>query len=206
MFTQSQKNSKDHEKKGHETVLLDKQNKRKYQGNTNFKKVRFNKRQIKTDCNVCGKKGHKGVDCWENPKNAHKRPKNWKSKAEKSNSALIADTKTATKKDLFCTYCKKTNHKVENCFQKQRHEKANESNAEIAFIHTMEETSLLLLDKSTIGKYTFIADTGATCHMCNISEGMINMVPFETDIKVGNAATMRSKYKGDYQGIATQED
>ena len=97
VFTQTQKNSKDHEKKGHETVLLDKQNKRKYQGNTNFKKVRFNKRQIKTDCNVCGKKGHKGVDCWENPKNAHKRPKNWKSKAEKSNSALIADTKTATK-------------------------------------------------------------------------------------------------------------
>ena len=27
------------------------------------------------NCNQCGKKGHKAIDCWENPKNAHKRPK-----------------------------------------------------------------------------------------------------------------------------------
>jgi hypothetical protein len=29
---------------------------------------------------LCGKQGHKEVDCWDNDKNAGKRPKNYKKK------------------------------------------------------------------------------------------------------------------------------
>ena len=34
---------------------------------------------------MCGKIGHKAADCWENEKNASKRPKGWKSSLERSN-------------------------------------------------------------------------------------------------------------------------
>jgi len=39
-------------------------------------------------CNLCGRKGHKKADCWEDPRNAAKRPKNYnaKSKIEKEKS------------------------------------------------------------------------------------------------------------------------
>ena len=38
---------------------------------------RFNqKKKFNGKCNECGKQGHKAVDCWNNPKNASKRP-NW---------------------------------------------------------------------------------------------------------------------------------
>ena len=36
-------------------------------------KPKFTK-QYKNDCRICGKKGHKGSDCWENPDNKDKRP------------------------------------------------------------------------------------------------------------------------------------
>ena len=32
------------------------------------------KRPFKKECRICGKKGHKGTDCWDLPRNAHKRP------------------------------------------------------------------------------------------------------------------------------------
>lgn len=38
------------------------------------------KMQFKGDCRICGVKGHKAGDCWENPKNKDKRPPNYKSK------------------------------------------------------------------------------------------------------------------------------
>lgn len=61
----------------------------------------------------------------------------------------MINQKTNTKKDQLCTYCKKTNHTIDNCFLKQKHEKLNEEKAEIAFLHYMvniPEASLLSLN------------------------------------------------------------
>jgi hypothetical protein len=30
--------------------------------------------QVKSNYNLCGKRGHKSVDCWDNPRNMNKRP------------------------------------------------------------------------------------------------------------------------------------
>jgi hypothetical protein len=67
----------------------------------------FKKKQVKTDCRLCGKKGHKAVDCWENPRNADKRPKTWKTKA-KETAAISTDHKSKT-----CTHCGKKGHTID---------------------------------------------------------------------------------------------
>ena len=35
------------------------------------------KKPFKKECRICGKKGHKAVDCWESEKNKDKRPPNF---------------------------------------------------------------------------------------------------------------------------------
>jgi hypothetical protein len=36
------------------------------------------KKQFKGECHICGAKGHKATDCWENDNNKTKRPNNYK--------------------------------------------------------------------------------------------------------------------------------
>jgi hypothetical protein len=38
----------------------------------------------------------------------------------------------------------------------------------------------------TFTNNTFIADSGATCHMCGSLEGIVGLKPYVTDIMVGN--------------------
>lgn len=37
------------------------------------------RKKFKGNCELCGRQGHKKYQCWENLKNAHLRPKGWKS-------------------------------------------------------------------------------------------------------------------------------
>jgi hypothetical protein len=53
---------------------------------------------------------------------------------------------------------------------------------------------------------SFIADSGATCHMRGSLEGMFDMKPNVTDILVGNNETMASVSKGQYKRIVLQKD
>ena len=50
-----------------------------------------NGNKFKGDCNNCGKPGHMAKDCWEDPKNADKRPKGYKSKKSdtEANGAVV---------------------------------------------------------------------------------------------------------------------
>jgi hypothetical protein len=61
-------------------------------------KKKFTK-PFKKDCSLCGKQGHKSVDCYTRPENAHKNPHN-----KAPNKALV------TEGPPTCTYCKKTGH------------------------------------------------------------------------------------------------
>ena len=175
------------------------------------------KKKIKTDCYVCGKKGHKGADCWENPRNASKRPKTFKSKNE--NAQIM--TPTGSNKSRVCTHCKKTGHTVDYCWIKNKENKtklhgelaapavAYEFN-EYANIHCVKDaqhqTSLYLGGAHKINKDTFIADSGATCHMRYSTEGMTNLKQCKAKVTVGNSAIMKSTAMGDFEGIALQDD
>ena len=54
--------------------------------------------RFKGNCNKCGKFGHKGVDCWMDPKNADKRPKGYK--VPEVASATTDGTTTTTSREL----------------------------------------------------------------------------------------------------------
>jgi gag-polypeptide of LTR copia-type len=59
----------------------------------------------KGKCNVCGKMGHKGADCWTNEKNKDKRPKNWKPSNVTQTTSTAQTTTMSSGKDLYCAYC-----------------------------------------------------------------------------------------------------
>jgi hypothetical protein len=67
---------------------------------------------FKKDCSLCGKQGHKSVDCYTRPENAHKNPRN------KANQKVLV-TASPTRSTISCTYCQKTGHTEENCFKKR---------------------------------------------------------------------------------------
>jgi hypothetical protein len=79
------------------------------------------KKKFKGECRVCGAKGHKAVDCWDNERNKSKRPTWYKNPTErKKETANIA---SSDKQKLFCNYCKKDNHTEDKCYKKQKDEK-----------------------------------------------------------------------------------
>ena len=68
-------------------------------------------KKFKGKCTLCGQQGHKASKCWEDPKNADKRPANWTSRLK--NDEDIGDNAQDKNK---CNLCGKEGHKMENCF------------------------------------------------------------------------------------------
>jgi hypothetical protein len=62
-------------------------------------------KKFKVDCRICGKKGHKSSDCWENP-NKEKKP--------------VIDKKSTSPNNTNNnpSYCGKDNHTVEKYFKR----------------------------------------------------------------------------------------
>ena len=164
------------------------------------------KKPYKQDCRVCGVKGHKGADCWNNPQNAHKRKVTFKKEV-----AVVMSDKTQNPKK--CNFCKKDGHLESECWKKNRNEKMKNgpgSHAAAAVLISMNalqftrpklNINLSSIQKSQITRDTFIADTGATCHMRGSKEGMYDMVPFVSDIVVGSGAIIKSVSRGSYKGV-----
>jgi hypothetical protein len=87
-----------------------------------FKKV------FKGDCRVCGKKGHKATECWENEKNKDKRPYFYKpSTSPAFTPAPVTTAPTAPKS--ICSYCSKPGHTEDKCFKKKRETKSRSPEA-----------------------------------------------------------------------------
>ena len=91
-------------------------------------------KKFKGDCRICGVKGHKAGDCWENEKNKDKRPPHYKSK--QSNKV------SNDKPKLKCTYCGKDNHTVDKCFQKQKDNKKSKNDISDIMMVTIENLRL----------------------------------------------------------------
>ena len=91
-------------------------------------------KKFKGDCRICGVKGHKAGDCWENEKNKDKRPPHYKSKQSNKGSN--------DKPKLKCTYCGKDNHTVDKCFQKQKDDKKSKNDISDIMMVTIENLRL----------------------------------------------------------------
>ena len=163
------------------------------------------KKQYKLDCRTCGKKGHKSAECWSNPLNAHKRP------PRKEAALTVAD---GNKK--MCNYCKRPGHLEETCWKKAKDGKGKGGSSKESAAAMLISIANLQFTKPSINlsSYqqdqpspdTFIADSGATCHMRGSLNGMYNLQPYVSDIVVGSGATIKSVSKGDYKGIVVKPD
>jgi hypothetical protein len=84
-------------------------------------------KKFKGDCRICGKKGHKAGDYWDDERNKDKRPPHFKKPSERATPAN-------------CSYCNKDGHTEDCCFKKQRDEKDKKydhNNTEVAEVVLM---------------------------------------------------------------------
>jgi hypothetical protein len=72
--------------------------------------------QFKKNCSLCGKQGHKSVDCYSRSENAHKKPG--------YAAAALTTTSSTPKADIACHYCHKKGHTEKQCFKKKREDKS----------------------------------------------------------------------------------
>jgi hypothetical protein len=66
-------------------------------------------KQFKKSCSFCGKQGHKSVDCFSRPENAHKKP------GLIANEKALTTTAPTSKSSLTCTYYQKPGHTEKRC-------------------------------------------------------------------------------------------
>ncbi len=74
---------------------------------------------------------------------------------------------------------------------------------------TMDEIEMLLsttTGPSALAKNTFIADSGATCHMKTSTQVMYDLEDHIQAVTVGNSEQMFRKYKGKFKGTVIQQD
>jgi Zn ribbon nucleic-acid-binding protein len=153
-------------------------------------------KKFKKDCSLCAKQGHKSVYCWNKPENAHKKPG-----VKRPDKALSVTTESS----VTCRYCHKTGHTEQQCY-KRRNQSANKDEKVNVMLLVTDHTILSKGLTSHFTPNTFIADSGATCHMRGSIEGMFNLKPHVTDIMVGNNETKSSVSKGNYRGLVMQKD
>ena len=106
----------------------------------------FKKNAYKGDCRVCGKKGHKGNDCWENSANKDKRPSFYKSPSQRNNGG---GNNTGNNTGIVCGYCNKKGHKEDVCYKKTRDKGGSNSGSNSESAEIMLITSDFVKNNST---------------------------------------------------------
>jgi hypothetical protein len=108
-------------------------------------------KQFKKSCFLCGKQGHKFVNCYSRPENVHNKP------GFKTNEKVTYYHYTILQQQ-------KSGHSENQCYKK-KNAKGN-SNDQVAVMFMVTEHGLLTKGPShNFNNNTFIADLGATCHM-----------------------------------------
>ena len=131
------------------------------------------KNKFKGACNVCGKIGHKGSDCWTLDKNKSK------------------------KKEFFAKMKEKK-------FKKKNKNKSNEKSNEKAASKDDTEIVLMANEIKKFGKHTWIADSGASTHMCNDLSAMINLKETNQSISIGDGTKITATKIGTVRGEFTK--
>jgi hypothetical protein len=184
------------------------------------------KKQFKGQCNNCGSYGHKAIDCPKRNDTNHPRKKIQFPKGDYAQLVNANDGKDP------CSYCHKPGHTIKDCWklhgkpQKGKPRKtidttskkppsspdpgADTNRAVVMMIAVTKQEVELLLSTTTgptaLTTNTFIADSGATCHMRNSMAGMYDVVDHVQAITVGNSDRMYSKFRGKYKGTIIQQD
>jgi hypothetical protein len=106
---------------------------------------------------------------------------------------------------ITCTYCQKTGHTEKQCYKKRNDQNKIEEHAQVMLFLT--EHSLFNKNGTTVySPNTFIAESGATCHIRGFLEGMVNLRSHVTDIMVGNNEVLCRVSIGKYKGIVLRSD
>ena len=180
--------------------------------------------------------GHKSYECWKKDPSKRTMSFNDKKKKPpphfrsfpKGDSAQL--TSTETKKQEPCSYCKRMGHSISECWKRQNAERNAERNSQkkpaqgtvkeekekdtskphVSCIAVSREEIEMLMS-TTVGstrltENTFIADSGASCHMRNSLAGMFDLEDHIQMITVGNNEKMMSKYIGKFKGTIIQQD
>ena len=107
----------------------------------------------------------------------------------------------------------KTNSKVKHLLIKEEQSKNSSKDSpqpHVSCIAVSREEIEVLMTSTTgtnrLTENTFIADSGASCHMRNSLSGMYDLVDHVQVVTVGNHERMFSKYLGKFKGTIIQQD
>jgi hypothetical protein len=73
-------------------------------------------KQFMKSCSLCGKQGHRSLDCFSRPENAQKKP------GFMFNEKALTITAPTSRPSPTCTHCQKTGHTEKRCFKKKNDE------------------------------------------------------------------------------------
>jgi Reverse transcriptase (RNA-dependent DNA polymerase) len=185
-------------------------------------------KHFKGSCRLCGARGHKSGDCWDNDRNKDKRPEWYKSPEERkkngnrhtANAATTKTTKndnnantanvTTGKKTYHCDYCNRDGHTEDRCYKKLKDELAkvqgnSPNTANVALF--CYNTCMLTADYNhLVQKTTFIADSGASTHMVHSRELLTNFIPNKNEVKIGDKTMVESLGMGTFTGTHLNAD
>jgi hypothetical protein len=183
-------------------------------------------KRFKGDCRLCGRKGHKAGECWENDKNRDKRPSTFKPKTTSYSGGTPGE-----RPKLHCSHCGKDNHTIDRCYKKQQEEQRRNKSHEMTDVMMVSIDDLCFSNKNLVqdqlyekcadnvelalkvqdsahgpqwnrsyGRHTWILDSGATSHMRFSLDGMSDLVPARIPITCGNKEVIYSEKKGTFRG------
>ena len=138
--------------------------------------------QFKGMCRSCGEYGHKAADC----------PKKGKGQFKGK-----------------CHYCGKIGHKENECFKKKRDNKENNKNTDdvnLVLCSIDWDADFDLALRVGTKPDVFLCDSGATSHMTNNKEGLLEAESHVQTVTIGNGKTLRSKLKGSIKTKMTARD
>jgi hypothetical protein len=165
------------------------------------------KKKLKGECRVCGAKGHKATDCWDNERNKSKRPTWYKNPNERKKET--ANITASEKPKLYCTYCKKDNHTEDRCFKKQK-DAANlppitKSTANVILL-CYDACLLSTQNRNKVNPNTFVADSGASGHMVH-SRHLLTDFKSKIDwVMIGDNTAIKSLGTGTFKGNHTNQN
>ena len=139
--------------------------------------------QFKGACTVCGKIGHKGSDCFTLEKNKAKKEAYYK-KVEQN----------------------RKKNKNKGKWTPRNSQDKNKKKDDPSRTAYNDEMVLIANDMKKFKENTWVADSGATTHMCNSLEGMYDLEDSNLTISVGDGRSMSTVKVGKFKGSITDSE
>ena len=155
-------------------------------------------KHFKGTCNICGKQGHKAVNCRNkstNNSNGGTTSRNQSNSQSGENSGNNRNGGTS-RANIQCNYCNKNGHIERFCFKKRddearaREEARLSEEVEDEVVLTMEEA--YRVSESVNTEFTWIGDSGASSNMTNSLNGVYNQTDIDVNIRIGDGRCIKA--------------